>query len=1145
MNKLPVLMSMFVAGLMVGPFFIVSPALADRNPGVDLTLTGADIWFSKDKPIKGETVQINATVKNVGDTNASNVRVRFYDGLSLVVVIGSDQFVDVPYGGSGVARVNWSTASVTNGNHTIVVVVDPASEITEDSEGNNTANRTIFVNLAPTARVSASSSSEFTWNEITFYGANSTDPEGPIKTYFWDFDDGNTTKGAEVKHAWSNNGWYNVSLLVTDNDGGSNNTAYPIQIINRDPVALAYDQMMMTLETVVLDSANSSDADGYIAAAKWTLHNNTVLTGKKVSTIYQQDGVYQVSLNVTDDDGASNEISFWITINNRDPVSRINSTALNINSSENVTFDAYKSYDTDGYITNYTWMYQGGKKEYGPVTTHNFNVANGSYLISLVVIDDDGAVASTCSTVRVGNLVPTAVAGLSTIVFTYENITFDGTKSYDPDGRIVNFTWNFQDGTTSNNAMEQHGFAQDGTYNVTLLVTDNDGATDSDVVKITVLNQRPSAFFPDITAGTYEMVSLNGSYCSDPDGYIANFTWDIGGGTFLYGPEVYTNWTHRGVYEVALTIRDDDGAMASASFNVTINNAPPKAFFWYDPSRPTETEVVTFNASTSSDIDGTITNYTWNFGDGTTGSNVIAQHAYLTNGSYWAVLIITDNDGSSATYGQNISVAKYNAPPVASFIYSPSNPTTTDVIDFNASGSYDTLPGTVKKYEWSWGDGNQTQLIQPRISHRFYSVGVYNVTLTVTDDGGAKSSTYQEIAVTPGVNHPPTAVIYAPSRAAESGTALTFDGSSSFDTDGAIVNFTWDFGDGGQSYFYMSSHVFTNSQPSSKDFTVTLVVKDDGGLTCSTSIIVSISPPVPVNLRPRAVLTAAPTTVFTKELVTLTARGSTDPDGTIAGYTWSFGDGELGSGEQVTHFYQKPGIYVVLLTVKDNLAAAGSATETIYVLNRVPTAKIGPDMDRTQSLEQIMFTAAASTDPDGEIVRYSWDLGDGTLSSKSSVAHTYFHAGRFAVKLTVTDDYGASTSTMINLTVTNRAPLAVLSGSNATGYIGDLLVFDGSKSNDTDGRIANYTWEFGDGITASGPTGEHIYTITGTYQVKLTVADDSGDTSTANMTVTITGRPKPPKPVTPPSKFIPGFELVGLVAALALAAVAFEMRRKK
>jgi len=1145
MNKLPVLMSMLVAGLMVCPFFIVSPALADRNPGVDLTLTGANIWFSKDKPVKGETVQINATILNVGDTNASNVRVRFYDGPSLTVVIGSDQFVDVPYGGNGVARVNWSTASVTNGNHTIVVVLDPATEITEDNEGNNTANKTIFVNLAPTARISATASSEYTWNEITFFGSNSTDPEGPINTYFWDFDDGNNTKGAEVKHSWSNNGRFNVSLLVTDSDGGSNNTLYSVLIMNREPVALAYDQMVMTLETVVLDSANSTDADGYIAAAKWTLHNNTVLTGKKVSTIYSQNGVYQIVLNVSDDDGASNDILFWITVNNRDPTPRINSTALNINSSENVTFDAYKSYDDDGYITNYTWIYPGGKKEYGPITTHNFNVANGSYLVTLVVIDDDGSVASTCATVRVGNLAPMAVAGLSTIVFTYENITFDGTKSYDPDGGIVNYTWNFQDGTTSNNALDQHGFVQDGVYIVSLLVTDNDGATDSDSVKVTVLNQRPTAFFPDITAGTYESISLNGSYCSDLDGYIANFTWDIGGGVFRYGPEVFTNWSHRGYYEVRLTISDDDGAPASTSFNVTINNAPPRAFFYFEPSKPTETEVVTFNASTSTDIDGTITNYTWNFGDGAAGYGMIAQHAYLTNGSYWTVLIITDNDGSSANAGQNITVARYNAPPVASFIYSPSNPTTTDVVDFNASGSYDISPGSIKKYEWSWGDGNLTQLTLPRISHRFYSVGVYNVTLTVTDDAGAKSGTWLEIAVTPGVNHAPTAVIYTPTRAAESGTALTFDGSSSFDTDGAIVNYTWDFGDGGQSFFYMASHVFTNNQPSAKDFTVTLVVKDDGGLTCSTSIIVTITPPAPVNFRPRAVLTATPTTVFTKELVTLTARGSTDPDGTIAGYTWSFGDGELGSGEQVTHFYQKSGIYVVLLTVKDNLGAAGSATETIYVLNRVPTAKIGPEMERTQTLEQITFTAAASTDPDGEIVQYAWDLGDGTISAKASVAHTYFHSGRFAIKLTVTDDYGASTSTMMNLTVMNRPPLAVLSGSNATAYIGDTLIFDGSKSNDTDGRLANHTWEFGDGITASGSMVDHIYTLAGTYQVKLTVSDDSGDTSTANMTVTITARPKPPRPPTPPSKFIPGFELIGLVAAMALAAVAFEMRRKK
>ncbi|MEM2869719.1 MAG: PKD domain-containing protein [Thermoplasmata archaeon] len=1144
------ILCMALAGQLLFPF--ITPAARGERAAPDLTLSEEDIAFSKNKPLLNETIQINATVWNMGGANATSVRVRFYDGdpSGGGTTIGSDQIIDnVPSNGSGVARVNWSTVGVSNGYHWIYVVVDPTNSISEENETNNSARAQVFINLAPTARITLPqnvSASALTFQDITFLAYNSSDPDGNITACFWSFDDGNDSRGWEASHFWSNDGVYNVTLLVTDDAGGTDTDEIQITIYNRAPIAVAYDQLVQTLDIVTLDSANSTDLDGYITAAKWTLHNGTTLNGKKVTTVYKQDGIYPVQLTVTDDDGATNSTTIYITVFNREPVAKINVSTNHINTSESITFDGYKSYDLDGYISNYTWIFPGGGKEYGVKTTHRFDVANGSYEVTLVVVDDDGAIGSAKTTVRVGNIPPTAVAGLDTIVLTYENITFDATRSFDPDGLIVNYSWDFGDGGFSSSAFTHHFYTNNGVYRVVLIVTDNDGATARDSFTVTVLNRPPYAFFPDIIVDTLQNVSLNASQCHDMDGYLVNFTWELGGGQLLFGPEVIISWTKRGTYSVTLTVRDDDGATASHTFNVTVRNTPPVALFSFSPPTPSEGETVVFNASGSYDRDGSITTYSWNFGDGSFGEGEVVEHVYTANNTFRVSLLVIDDDGGTNSFFRNVTVIKYNPPPVAEFTYQPTEPTTSDHIEFDASASYDPAPGFIRRYEWVWGDGTSSYLSLARTNHRYSAPGSYTVTLTVVDDLGAKASVSKEVTVRRGENKPPVAVIYPSASVQESGKPITLDGTSSYDPDGTIVNYTWDFGDGTGSFSPLVTHVYSHKEKSAKLFIVTLTVTDDQGAFSRATINLTITPEIPPNIRPRAVLTAAPTTVFTNQLVRLSAAGSSDVDGTIPedGYTWSFGDGELGSGLEVFHRYARPGIYVVLLTVRDNRGATGSATETIYVLNIPPTARTDEDVT-TETLVPVWLSGAASYDADGEIILYTWDFGDGTQSSGAIVSHIFYHPGVYTVRLSVTDDNGAVSSATLNVTVNNRPPIATLVSNNATGYVLDTLLFDGSRSSDADGRIVNYTWFFGDGNQAFGSIVNYAFLIPGTYVVTLNVTDDSGSSSVASMNVTIIKRPPPAKPGGAPKGFIPGFETVTLAAIGAPLALWLGARRRK
>ncbi len=148
------------------------------------------------------------------------------------------------------------------------------------------------------------------------------------------------------------------------------------------------------------------------------------------------------------------------------------------------------------------------------------------------------------------------------------------------------------------------------------------------------------------------------------------------------------------------------------------------------------------------------------------------------------------------------------------------------------------------------------------------------------------------------------------------------------------------------------------------------------------------------------------------------------------------------------------------------------------------------------------FDASGSSDSDGTIASYAWDFGDGLTGTGATTTHTYASAGTYRVSLVVTDDRSGTATTSRDVTVTeppNVAPVAAFTSSS-----NDLTVsVDGSTSTDSDGTIATYAWDFGDGTAGSGVTASHSYAAAGTYVVRLTVTDDDGATHTTTATVTV------------------------------------------
>ena len=159
--------------------------------------------------------------------------------------------------------------------------------------------------------------------------------------------------------------------------------------------------------------------------------------------------------------------------------------------------------------------------------------------------------------------------------------------------------------------------------------------------------------------------------------------------------------------------------------------------------------------------------------------------------------------------------------------------------------------------------------------------------------------------------------------------------------------------------------------------------------------------------------------------------------------------------------------------------------------NQPPQARFTTTRSLVAPWEIVAFDAESSTDPDGTIVSYMWDFGDGFTANGILVRHAYVHSGRFSVVLTVLDNSQTSTTATSEMTV-DVPPIAAFSTSLNTAPPGLPILFDASASMDSDGTIVSYAWDFGDGQTGAGVSVTHAYANNGTFTVRLAVADDLG-----------------------------------------------------
>ncbi len=173
-------------------------------------------------------------------------------------------------------------------------------------------------------------------------------------------------------------------------------------------------------------------------------------------------------------------------------------------------------------------------------------------------------------------------------------------------------------------------------------------------------------------------------------------------------------------------------------------------------------------------------------------------------------------------------------------------------------------------------------------------------------------------------------------------------------------------------------------------------------------------------------------------------------------------------------------------------------------VNVQPTANAGGPYNGTVG-NPVSFDGSASSDPDGSIVSYDWDFGDGNSGTGVSPSHSYASDGNFTVSLTVTDNNGGTDmdSSTASIAPPANVPPVADAGGPYNGTVGSPVSFDGSASSDPDGSIVSYDWDFGDGNSGTGVSPTHSYASDGNFTVSLTVTDNNGGTDTASSTAAI------------------------------------------
>ena len=388
---------------------------------------------------------------------------------------------------------------------------------------------------------------------------------------------------------------------------------------------------------------------------------------------------------------------------------------------------------------------------------------NGTVIVAFRATDGAGAKSQPAyTTVVVANVAPSVQPGSDIAANIGQSITLDA-RFTDP-GADANWQYHVSwgDGTPASSGFmsstnvpiaPSHTYAADGTYEVTISVTDKDGDTGNGTLHVTIANRAPIADAGGPYTGIEgSSLAFDGSHSSDPDGDAVSYAWDFGDGASATGAIASHKYADNGTYTATLTVTDSHGAGTSASVQVTIANVDPSLGpISRVPDGPISAgTVVTLSASFTDPGADANWQYRVDWGDGTpissgfmssTGVRISPSHTYAAIGTFVVTVSVSDKDGARGT--STLQVTIINRAPIAK-AGGPYSGVEGSSIAFDGSASSD-ADGDALSYAWDFGDGASATGAKP--SHTYTDNGTYTAKLTVTDSHDARTTATIQVTI--------------------------------------------------------------------------------------------------------------------------------------------------------------------------------------------------------------------------------------------------------------------------------------------------------------------------------------------------------------------------------------------------------------
>jgi PKD repeat protein len=509
-----------------------------------------------------------------------------------------------------------------------------------------------------------------------------------------------------------------------------------------------------------------------------------------------------------------------------------------------IIFDAENlPIDTSKYkIISYNWSFGDSEVATGQTVTHTFTSkpASGIYTVTLKVsfqdINNPNAEILEEQFTKVISIKNEQV--FATFTFSPDQgqapleVSFDASKSKDPDGQIVNYEWDFnEDGITDAEGVKvKYTFKEVGAYNVTLTVTDNNGESNSENNTVTVKSDQiilaEIKNFPEdavLTPG--RAYQFDASTSTSTEGTINKYEWNFGNGKTGVGKKVTQTYDREGVYELSLTLTDDAGNTRVYTKNYTVSNSPSGLFakIVTTPAAPANGIIagtaplrISFDAGSSSGAD--IVDYKWDFNnDGITDANgQQVEHVFTRSGDFDAVLTIASSDNKTAKVVQKVSVkgsgleAQISANPVNGIV--PLS------VTFDATATRVPENESIVAFRWDFGDGTPLLTEGPIVTHKFNTIGTFTVKGTAITATNKNSTAEITIIVT----STPLKSCYTVSRkVGPAPMTVSFNPQCST---GTISSYAWKFGSLGVSNERRPDYTFTTPGT----YEVELEISDSG-----------------------------------------------------------------------------------------------------------------------------------------------------------------------------------------------------------------------------------------------------------------------------------------------------------------------------